>query len=117
MTDPILYDGDDEIVLPFKWTICSHCNGHGTSSAYLGAFTGDEMSEMDDEWREDYAAGRFDRRCDHCGGSGKIKVADTQRMTADQRKKYRAQQREDAETDAIERQERLMEGGWREEGW
>lgn len=115
---PVLYEdgNDDGRELPFRWVICNSCRGHGKSSAYLGAFTGDQMRE-DPDFAEDYRNGLYDRACDCCGGAGKVKAADLAKMSKADRKAYGKQQREFAEVDAIERQERLMEGGWREEGW
>ena len=64
MKTPTLYcDDGSEIELPSKWTICRHCQGEGTSSAYLGAFTRDDMDEAGPEFLEDYMAGRYDRAC------------------------------------------------------
>lgn len=106
---PTLYTDDDRtIALPFKFVICCDCEGHGKSSAYLGAFTADEMGGQDDEWREDYFSGRFDRMCEPCDGTGKIAVADESRMTKDQRRQYREQCRADREIDAIQAAERRM---------
>lgn len=117
MKTPVLYcDDDTEKELPFKWVICGTCRGHGKSSAYLGAFTGDQMRE-DPDFAEEYMAGGYDRTCDECGGSGKVKVVDMKAMTKADRVAYRAQQRSFAEVRAIERQERLFEGAWRDEGW
>lgn len=117
MHTPTLYDDDGgERELPFTWRICCGCNGHSKSSAYLGAFTGEQMRE-DPEFAEDYMAGRYDRACDKCGGSGKVKVADLKAMSKQDRKAYREQQRELTEMRAVERAERLLEGGWRDEGW
>ena len=43
MKDLVLHGGDGtETTLPFKWAICGQCDGHGKSSAYLGAFTREE---------------------------------------------------------------------------
>jgi hypothetical protein len=50
------------------YAVCPDCEGHGTSSAHLGAFTSDEWDQMDYEWRDDYVAGRFDRACPTCNG-------------------------------------------------
>jgi hypothetical protein len=114
----ILYTGDDEeVTLPHKWQICGQCEGHGTSSAYLGAFTRDDLDEEGPEFCEDYFAGRYDRACETCGGSGKVKVVDRDRTPAHQLKAYDEQCADNAEIEAIHRMERLMEGGWREEGW
>lgn len=51
-----------------KYAVCPACDGRGTSSAYLGAFTSDDMDQMDEDWKDDYRAGRFDRPCDECRG-------------------------------------------------
>lgn len=109
---PILYcdDGEGEIELPFKWEICSHCSGHGKSSAYLGAYTQSDMDEAGPEFLDDYMAGRYDRACDACDGAGKVKIADFSQMTKAQRAEYKAQRRADAEIDAEERAERRFCG-------
>jgi hypothetical protein len=106
---PILYNDDDtETELPFKWCICSACEGHGKSSAYLGAYTMDEMADAGPEFQEDYMAGHYDRPCDPCGGLGRVKVADQRVMTKEQRRAWREQRRADSEMDAIEAAERRM---------
>lgn len=67
------HDGQDP---PWRWGICDECDGHGTSTAYLGAYTQADREEMGEEWYEfmnDVRAGVYDVSCDGCGGSGKIK--------------------------------------------
>ena len=56
------------------WMICPECHGEGKSSAYLGSFTQEDIERdwSPDDW-EDYCAGAYDRPCDVCGGSGKIR--------------------------------------------
>lgn len=104
-----LFDGDEEQEhdLPAIWCICSECEGEGKSSAYLGAFTGEEMRD-DPDFFEDYRAGRYDRRCEACKGSGKSKRIDWSRVPKSLARKIRAQLREQAEDDAIARAERRM---------
>ena len=55
---------------------CSACNGRGSSTSHIepdgGGFTSNEWSEMDDEFREGYFAGHYDRRCNVCNGTGKV---------------------------------------------
>lgn len=51
-----------------KFIVCPSCEGTGGTSAYLGEFTSDDMHDMDDEFMEDYFAGRFDRKCEQCQG-------------------------------------------------
>lgn len=104
---PTLLTNDDaEIALPFRWIICSACRGEGKSSAYLGAFTCDDMAAAGPEFQEEYMAGRYDRTCDACGGAGKVKVADYSKMSKSARAEYAAQCRAMREVDAEEAMER-----------
>jgi hypothetical protein len=50
------------------WEVCPQCHGEGVSSAYLGAYTESEWYEMDEEWRDGYMAGHFDKVCTTCEG-------------------------------------------------
>lgn len=107
MRTPTLFEDDGaEIELPFKWTICSTCQGHGKSSTYLGAYTCDDMAEAGPEFYDDYMRGYYDRPCDACEGLGRVKVADLSKMTKDQQREYRAQCRAERECRAEEAAER-----------
>ena len=66
----------EEVDLPAKFQVCGDCSGMGGSSAYLGAFTRDEMDEMGEEFLEDYRAGNFDRPCETCQGQRVVAVVD-----------------------------------------
>lgn len=111
------YDDEDTFHdLPHKWIICDHCNGEGRSSAYLGAFTNEDMGE-DQEFFEDYMAGHYDRTCEYCKGSGKIKVIDKDKCNASDLKEYYKQKDEEYQIEAEHYAEWLHEGGWRELGW
>lgn len=100
-------DGDP-IPLPYRFEICSVCDGHGKSSAYLGAYTADEMAEQGPDFREEYMAGAYDRTCDECRGDGKVMVADRSRMTAAQIKAYDEELDDEAEWRAEVEAERRM---------
>lgn len=109
----ILYMGDDsEVVLPTRWVICPACDGNGTSCAHVecdgGGFTSSEWNEQDEDFRDDYLAGRYDRPCDECSGSGKVKVVDTDRLTEEQLALWNEQCDDDADYDAMCRAERRM---------
>lgn len=99
-------DGDVEIAIPTRWVICGCCEGSGKSSAYLGAFTCNDMAEAGPEFHDDYMAGRYDRACDACEGAGKVQVADYSKMSKADRDEYRAQCRADREVDAEHAMER-----------
>jgi hypothetical protein len=94
--------------LPAKWEICHSCQGNGTSSAYLGAFTREDMDEMGDEFMEDYMRGAYDRACDECGGSGKVRVVDEERCPPELLKELRDQEEAEAEYQAMVAAERRM---------
>ncbi len=111
---PTLFaENDEEIELPWKWEICDHCRGHGKSTRYLGAFTADQMRE-DPEFAEAYMNGEYDQTCETCRGSGKVKVLDRAKTPPNQLAAYDSQEAELEQTRSIERQERMMEGGWRD---
>lgn len=56
-----------------KWAICSTCKGEGSSSAYLGAFTREDMDNLGDDFLDDYVHGAYNRPCEACNGTGKVK--------------------------------------------
>lgn len=81
ITMPVTYfedNGEVEVIVavPAKWIICEDCNGTGGSSAYLGAYTSSEWHEQDAEFRDNYMAGRYDRTCECCRGTGKVLTLD-----------------------------------------
>jgi hypothetical protein len=109
MDYPHYLDDNDEIVtLPYTWEICSHCRGHGKSSAYLGAFTQSEMDEMGPDFREDYMSGGYDKPCDVCDGTGKVPVIDEARCKPDDLARYRKDCEDEEEYQAMCAAERRM---------
>jgi len=111
---PSIYvdDSDEPKELPWKWVIHSSCEGHGTSSAYLGVFTRDDVDD-DPEFFEEYRKGTFDRPCEGCDG-GRVRVIDEDRCSPEDLAAYRKQLQDDAEDAAIRRSEMMLEGGWRD---
>jgi len=75
--------------IPFQWSICDHCQGHGTTTRHVecdgGGFTASEWAEQDEDFREDYMAGRYDRPCPHCQ-NGKVQIPDVARCSFAQRR-------------------------------
>lgn len=99
------------IAFPSKWAVCSHCDGEGKSSAYLGAFTASEWHDQDEDFRENYLAGDYDRPCEACSGRTTVQHIDEERLTRWQRKlydEYCRQQRDCADIDAMQAAERRM---------
>lgn len=66
---------DDEQTheIPAEWIICHDCQGNGSHSKHLGAFT---QEDIDRDWShgewEDYLDGAYDKQCEECKGSGKV---------------------------------------------
>lgn len=94
---PFIYTDDpaypEEMkILPSKWAICPCCHGEGNLHP---TYTMEEFMEANsEEEREDYLAGAYDRRCDDCGGTGKIKIIDEDRCLPADLEEYRIQERE-----------------------
>lgn len=102
-------DGNESAFsLPTHFELCPCCEGRGTSSAYLGAFTRSDMDEMGPDFMEDYMAGAYDRTCERCNGLRVIEVVTENKLTAAQRKAYRQERQEEADYEAECRMERLM---------
>jgi hypothetical protein len=67
------YTNNDEIVhqLPARFELCPACDGCETDRGASvecdgGGFTSSEWAEQNEDFREDYLAGRYDRPCEHC---------------------------------------------------
>lgn len=111
---PVLFcDDGSEIELPFKWEICPCCDGYATDRGASvecdgGGFTSSEWAEQDDDFREDYLAGRYDRPCSECNGTGKVTVADRSRMSPELVEQFDEQLRDDADYRAMCAAERRM---------
>lgn len=104
-----VYDENgDEMSLPLKWEICSTCNGNGRESAYLGAFTRDDMDAEGPEFFEEYMAGAYDRTCEVCRGSGKVQVVDYDRLTDAEKAAYDDACEEERSYRAMQEAERRM---------
>jgi hypothetical protein len=94
-----------------KWAICPTCRGNGTSTAYLGAYTQADREEMGDEWYEfmdDVRAGIYDRGCDACAGSGKVREVDEAASHPETVRWWHEYMRDAYEAARIEAQERRM---------
>ena len=66
----------EEISIPAIYVVCPSCQGEGNSSAYLGAFTQDEMDDAGEHFMNDYFAGFYDKTCEECKGLRVVLVPD-----------------------------------------
>jgi len=108
MRKTVLYMPDGtEKELPLKWCICGQCDGEGKSSAYLGAYSWDEMEDLGEDFIEDYFAGNYDRVCETCNGAGKVLESDYDRMSKADAAAFRKQEWDAGEADRIQAMERL----------
>jgi hypothetical protein len=62
--------------ITYYWEICYSCSGEGSHSKHLGVIDSETWNDWEDESRHAYIAGHYDKQCDLCSGSGKIKVLD-----------------------------------------
>lgn len=109
--DEIEVDGE-MVKLPKKWEICAECRGECKSSAYLGAITssdrqpGGDWDDPDDF--EDYMNGAYDKPCEACNATGKVRVVDWEQLRPNVKAAYRAWLAEELEYQAMCAAERRM---------
>lgn len=103
---------EEERTLPTRWAICPHCDGEGASSRYLGAITQSDREPGgawdDPEEFADYMAGHYDRKCDTCDGTGKVREVDVERCKPEELTAWEDHCKMERELRAIERAERRM---------
>lgn len=107
--------GDTEVTrnVPFRWSICAACEGHATDRGASvecdgGGFTSSEWAEQDDDFKQHYLNGFYDRPCTTCGGLGRIKEPDLDVLDADDRAALELSQRDDRDFRAMCAAERRM---------
>lgn len=101
------------VKVPAKWAICTVCEGGGTDRGANvecdgGGFTSSEWNEQDDDFREGYLRGDYDKPCTTCEGTGKVLVIDRARASKAVIKAYEDDQREEREYQAMCAAERRM---------
>lgn len=99
---------EEEMTLHTRWEICDDCRGEGKSSAYLGAYTSDEMHEAGPEFQEDYMNGFYDKPCSSCKGKGKVEVPDEEIADPKALKAYHEMKQIEWEMDREQEAERKM---------
>jgi hypothetical protein len=100
----------EDLELPFKFEVCSICDGTGTHvnpSIDAHGLTREDFEE-DPEFEEDYRSGRYDVPCYNCNGANVEPVLDESRCPPKWLAAYTAWERDLAESYAIERMEREM---------
>jgi DnaJ-class molecular chaperone len=102
---------DVEIHVPFEWVICDYCRGNGTHSKHLGAFTASEWDEQGFEFQEDYLAGNYDKTCEVCNGTGKVRSPRWEVMNEDERRWLQESYDANAQWKQEQEAERRMLGG------
>ena len=97
--DTVLYDGDDEIELPTKWSVCPVCKGKGSHvnpSIDCDGIPAEQFHD-DPDFERDYFDGVYDVTCYRCNGRTTVKVVDWDRLTPEQARAYEFQLRQEAE--------------------
>ena len=85
---------EEERELPWKWDVCSTCDGKGTHvnpSIDANGLTADDFAD-DPDFAEDYWSGRYDQVCNECKGRTTVQVVDETRCSHDLLEAYYADQ-------------------------
>lgn len=102
---------DDGLSVPSTdMVVCPACRGKGTHvnpAIDSHGITSDEMYEMGDDFRDDYLSGRYDVRCEYCGGNNVVEeISDT--ATDEEKAAWESWQRDAYEYAAEREAERRM---------
>lgn len=86
------------------WVICPTCSGDGHHCQHLGSYTQEEFYDAfdDEESRQMYFDGGYDKTCHTCEGSGKIRSNDKQAGYRLQHEREQERIRETGRNDAGE---------------
>lgn len=111
-----LYDPDTEeefeAEFPIEYEVCPTCSGKGTHvnpSIDCGGLTARDF-EDDPGFRENYFSGMYDQPCNECRGDNVVPVI-VKFLNSEQERNYKLftkSRREDAEYEALCKQERMM---------
>ncbi|ODM71725.1 hypothetical protein [Bradyrhizobium elkanii] len=115
-TMPISWFADDAEFtrhVPFRWAICQNCEGHATDRGASvecdgGGFTSSEWAEQDDDFKQNYLNGVYDRPCTVCDGLGRVKEPELDALEPDELAAYEQSLRDDADYRALCRAEARM---------
>ena|SRR3982751_5958519 len=104
-------ENGEEIILPMKWAICETCSGNGRHSLAIdghGITQEERDRDWDDESWADYLQGKYDKTCNDCSGTGKVKIVDEDRLTTKEQALWSAWQQEEYEYRKMCEMERRM---------
>lgn len=109
----MLCTDDGDVALPGVNAICPRCDGEGhIVNPSIDGFTMDEIYEDfgpdADDFIDDYLGGHYDVTCDECGGRGIVVEVDETRCDPALLAEFRQQEREVAESYAMQRAEIMM---------
>lgn len=81
-------EAEVSIMVPSKNQMCDVCEGNGMidNPAFSNGITQSDREDMGEEDFQSYMDGRYDVRCDCCGGNRVIQVMDVSRMTYEQKR-------------------------------
>lgn len=94
--------------IPYDWVICESCRGNGSHSKHLGVISSENWNEWSDEDQNFYMSGGYDKTCDLCDGSGKIKELDVESLPEDVQEFIEQYYKDVNEDIAIRRSEMYM---------
>lgn len=92
----------------YEWEICDSCRGNGSSSRHLGVISIESWNEWNDEDQDFYLGGGYDKICDRCDGSGKIRNLDNERLPEDVQAFIEEYYKDASDSIAIRRSEMYM---------
>jgi len=75
---------------PGAWTICPLCSGDGKHSLAIDGqgLTSEDFNDWTSDEFEDYRRGAYDRQCEACNGTGKVRKGHAEREARNIRRRY-----------------------------
>lgn len=112
---------ESEHEFPARFEVCGDCEGEGTHlhpAIREHAYTSEEWSGEDDDFREEYMRGGrgiYGVQCETCGGRRVVPVVDERRLTPEQKKLFKLYEKQERQRDQDDyedaRTRRLESGG------
>ncbi|MHC4400503.1 MAG: hypothetical protein ACYTG0_12570 [Planctomycetota bacterium] len=102
---------DEELVeIPACYEVCPTCRGKGShvNPSIDDCGLSREEFDEDPQFARDYFSGRYDQRCNECGGKRVVPVPDEKRCPKERLEEYLEHEREQAQADADDRRARAL---------